>query len=144
MDGKKVLSYYEKQIDNEFYYIPVTHYVNNKNDLSIYDLTINTLFKEPGITSNLSVCRIFKDTKMVTSSILTNDVLYLSLTEDILFDETTVSLDVYNLMRKVTSLLDDVKDVSFLMELEEVMVNGKIDQDENTQVSTIILNKYYI
>ena len=69
-------------------------------------------------------------------------ILYLSLSEDILFDETTVSLDIYQLLKEVTVLLD-VKDVSFLMELEEVPVNG-VEEDEELKVSKIELNKYYI
>lgn len=140
--GERVLSYYEKKIQDKYYYVPVTHYVSNNLDLSIYDLTINTLFKDPGLTSNLQICRIFEKTKMVSTSLLTDNILYLSLTEDILFDETTVSLDVYNVLVKVVSLLTDVNDVSFLMELEEVMVNGK--NSEENQVSKIELNKYYI
>lgn len=141
--GEMVLSYYEKVIDEKYYYVPVTHYVSNNNDLSIYDLTVQTLFKDPGITSELEVCRVFKDTSMVTSSILTDNVLYLSLTEDILFDEVTVSLDVYNILKEVSVLFDDVKDVSFLMDLQEVMVNG-VEEDEEVKVSKIELNKFYI
>ena len=140
--GERVLSYYEKQIDDKYYYVPVSHYVDNKEEMNIYDLTVNSLFKDPGITSSLKVCRIFEDTEMVSLSILTKETLYVSLTEDILFDETTVSLDVYNLFVKVTALLENVKDVSFLFELEEVMVNGKISEDN--QVSKIELNKFYI
>lgn len=140
--GVKVLSYYEKEIDEKFYFVPVTHYVNNKDDLSIYDLTIQTLFKDPGITSSLTVCRCIEDTEMLTSSIVNENILYLSLSEDILFDETTVSLDIYQLLKEVTVLLD-VKDVSFLMELEEVPVNG-VEEDEELKVSKIELNKYYI
>lgn len=141
--GEMVLSYYEKVIDEKYYYVPVTHYVSNNNDLSIYDLTVQTLFKDPGITSELEVCRVFKDTSMVTSSILTDNVLYLSLTEDILFDEVTVSLDVYNILKEVSVLFEDVKDVSFLMDLQEVMVNG-VEEDEEVKVSKIELNKFYI
>lgn len=141
--GQRVLSYYEKQINDSYYYVPVTHYVNNKENINIYDLTVNTLFKDPGITSSLQVCRIFKDTEMVSGSILTNNVLYVSLSEDILYDEVTVSLDVYNILLKVTALLKDVKDVSFLMELEEIKVNGK-QENETTEVSKIELNKFYI
>ena len=100
------------------------------------------MFTDPGITSSLEVCRCLTDTSMVTSSILTDNILYLSLTEDILFDELTVSLDVYNLLLKVTTLIEEVEDVSFLFDLEEVMVNGKVE--EETKVSTIVLNKYYI
>ena len=140
--GQRVLTYYEKNINDTYYYVPVTHYVSNKNELSIYDLTINTLFKDPGITSDLQVCRIFKDTQMVSTSMLSENILYVSLTEDILFDEVTVSLDVYNVLKQVTCLLDDVKDVSFLLELEEIAVNGKVN--EESQVSKIELNKYYI
>ena len=44
--------------------------------------------------------------------------------------------------KEVTVLLD-VKDVSFLMELEEVPVNG-VEEDEELKVSKIELNKYYI
>ena len=140
--GTKVLSYYEKEINEKFYYVPVTHYVNNNNELSIYDLTIETLFKNPGITSSLTVCRCIEDTEMLTSSIVNENILYLSLSEDILFDETTVSLDIYQLLKEVTVLLD-VKDVSFLMELEEVPVNG-VEEDEELKVSKIELNKYYV
>ena len=140
--GTKVLSYYEKEINEKFYYVPVTHYVNNNNELSIYDLTIETLFKNPGITSSLTVCRCIEDTEMLTSSIINENILYLSLSEDILFDETTVSLDIYQLLKEVTVLLD-VKDVSFLMELEEVPVNG-VEEDEELKVSKIELNKYYV
>lgn len=140
--GERVLSYYQKEIDDKNYYVPVTHYVTNDLNLSIYDLTINTLFKEPGITSNLEVCDVFKDTMMVSSCILTDYILYVSLTEDILFDETTVSLDIYKLIKLTTCLLNDVNDVSFLMDLEEVMVNT--NQSEEVQVSQIILNNFYI
>ena len=141
--GERVLSYYEKLIDDTYYYVPVTHYVKNKDELSIYDLTISSLFKNPGITSSMKVCRCLKDTQMVNSSVVNNNILYVSLTEDILFDETTVSLDVYNVIKETTALLEDVVDVSFLMELEEVLVNGKSEEEE-TQVSKIELNKYYI
>ena len=141
--GERVLSYYEKEINDKYYYVPVTHYVSNLNDLSIYDLTIMSMFTDPGITSSLEVCRCLTDTSMVTSSILTDNILYLSLTEDILFDEATVSLDIYNLFKEVTILLEEVKDVSFLMELEEVPVNG-IENEENKEVSVIELNKFYI
>lgn len=141
--GTRVLSFYEKQINNQYYYIPVTHYVENKNQLSIYDLTITTLLKDPGLTSSLNVCRCLSDTSMVTASILKDNILYVSLSEDILFDELTVSKDVYNLLREVTQLLNDVKDVSFLMDLEEVKVNG-LNKEEVVRVSSIELNKYYI
>lgn len=141
--GERVLSYYEKKINNQFYYVPVTHYVSNKNNLSIYDLTIATLFKEPGITSSLQVCRCISETEMMTSSVLTDNILYVSLSDDILFDELTVSYDVYKIIKEVTALLEDVKDVSFLMDLEEVRVNG-IEDDEEIAVSKIELNKYYI
>lgn len=141
--GEMVLSYYEKVVNGNYYYVPVTHYVSNKNNLSIYDLTIQTLFKDPGITSSLSVCRCIEDTKMVTTSFMQNNILYLSLSEDILFDELTVSFDVYQLMKEVTCLLEDVQDVSFLMDLEEVMVNGSSNEDGIT-VSKVELNKYYI
>lgn len=137
----RVLSYYEKEIDNKFYYVPVTHYVSNKDKLSIYDLTIKSLFKDPGITSSLSVCRCFDETELVASSIVKDKKLYLSLTEDILFDESTVSLDVYKIIKETTSLLD-VSDVCFLMDLEEVKVNGS--KDETSSVSKIVLNNYYI
>lgn len=141
--GERVLSYYEKEINDKYYYVPVTHYVSNKDDLSIYDLTVSTLFGEPGITSSLQVCRCLKDTEMVTNSILTDNILYLSLTEDILFDEATVSLDIYNLFKEVSVLFEEVEDVSFLMELEEVPVNG-LENEENKEVSVIELNKFYI
>ena len=141
--SSRVLSYYEKLIDDSYYYVPVTHYVKNSNNLSIYDLTVSTMFEQPGITSSLNVCRALESTTMVASSILENDVLYLSLSEDILFDEFTVSLDVYEIFKEVTCLLSDVKDVSFLMELEEVQVNG-LDDNQSQQVSKIELNKYYI
>lgn len=141
--GERVLSYYEKKINDNYYYVPVTHYVSNNSNLSIYDLTIQTLFRNPGLTSSLQVCRCVEDTSMVTGSVLTDNILYLSLTEDVLFDEITVSYDVYKIMKQVTSLLTDVKDVSFLMDLEEIMVNGK-ENDELTQVSKVELNKYYI
>ena len=141
--GVRVLSYYEKEINDKYYYVPVTHYVSNKDDLSIYDLTVSTLFNEPGITSSLQVCRCLKDTEMVTNAILTDNILYLSLTEDILFDEATVSLDIYNLFKEVSVLFEEVEDVSFLMELEEVPVNG-LENEENKEVSVIELNKFYI
>lgn len=141
--GERVLSYYEKKIDDTYYYVPVTHYVSNKQDLSIYDLTVSTMLIDPGITSSLEVCRCLKDTKLVSSSIVNENILYLSLSEDILFDETTVSLDVYEIFKEVSVLFNDVEDVSFLMELEEVMVNGK-QENEETEVSKVELNKYYI
>lgn len=141
--GTRVLSYYEKEINQQRYYVPVTHYVENKNNLSIYDLTISTLLKDPGLTSSLQVCQCLQETTMETASILKDNVLYVSLSEDILFDELTVSRDVYNLLREVTQLLGDVKDVSFLMELEEVRVNG-LGEEEVVSVSSIELNKYYI
>lgn len=141
--GQRVLSYYEKVIDDKYYYVPVTHYVNNKDGLSIYDLTIQTLFVNPGITSSLNVCRCLENTSMVTSSILNDNILYLSLSEDILFDELTVSYDVYKIMKEVTILLDNVNDVSFLMDLEEIKVNN-FTQENESKVSKIELNKYYI
>lgn len=141
-NSERVLSYYQKKIDDKNYYVPVTHYVSNDYDMSIYDLTINALFKDPGITSSLEVCDIFKDTMMVSSCILTDNILYVSLTEDILLDETTVSLDIYNLIKMTTSLLKDVSDVSFLMDLEELPVSQ--NQQQEQEVSKIILNNYYI
>lgn len=140
--GEMVLSYYEKVINDKYYYVPVTHYVKNENNLSIYDLTITTLFKDPGITSSLSVCKALSDTYMVNNCIVTDNILYVSLSEDILYDETTVSLEVYQLIKECSVLLDDVTDVSFLMELEEVLVNGL--EDESQEVSKIELNKFYI
>ena len=141
--GTKVFSYYEKQIDNDYYYVPVSHYVNNKKDLSIYDLTIQTMFTDPGITSSLDVCRCLEDATMLSSSVITDNVLYLSLSEDILFDELTVSYDVYKILKEVALTFADIKDVSFLMDLEEVSVNGKVDENEST-VSSVELNKFYI
>ena len=81
---------------------------------------------------------------MVNSSVLNNNVLYLSLSEDILYDETTVSYDVYQVLKESTSLFKDVNDVSFLFDLEEVLVNGKNYEDEEVMVSKTQLNKYYI
>ncbi|MCI5745842.1 MAG: GerMN domain-containing protein [Erysipelotrichaceae bacterium] len=142
--GQKVLSYYEKKVANDYYYVPVTHYVSNKNNVSIYDLTIQTLFKNPGITSSLEVCRCLNETTMMASSILKDQILYLSLSEDILYDELTVSYDVYKIIKEVTCLLDEIKDVAFLMDLEEVKVNGVVKDEQESVVSKIVLNKFYI
>lgn len=141
--GEKVLSYYEKEIDDKFYYVPVTHYVSNKNNLKAYDLTISTLFKKPDPLSNLQVARCISETEMVSNSVVTDNVLYVSLTEDILFDELTVSKDVYELLKLSTQLLSDIKDVSFLIELEQYQVNG-LKENEEVQVADIVFNKYYI
>ncbi len=143
LDSTRILSYYNKSIDGVNYVIPVSQYVKNEDNLSVYDLTITKLFERPNITSRLTVIESLKDLKLESSSSLDDNILTVSLNEKALFDEQSVQLDVYKMIRASLDSYQEVKDVSFVVNDETLPVNG-IQEDQTFLVSSIVYNQYYI
>lgn len=144
LSSEKVLSYYAQEIDNKEYIVPFTHYVKNNANLTLPDLTIKTLLTKPSITSQLNLVPCLNEVNQTAASVLEDDVLMVSLNENILFDEKTVNKEVYDILRASLELCEDVKDVSFVFDQEVFAVNGQENLEEIYPVSSIYFNEYYI
>ncbi len=143
LNATSVLSYYTKTIDHQNYLIPVTQYVDNENNLSLYDLTISKLLEKPAITTRLKIAPCFEGITLETASTLADHVLQVSLNEKALFDEASVQTDIYNLIMASLDTYQEIEKVSFIINDQEVPVNG-IVPDETFSVSGVVFNEFYI
>lgn len=143
LNATNILSYYSKTIDKKDYLIPVSQYVDNDNHLSVYDLTISKMLEKPSITSRLKVAACLEGIELETASTLKDNNLQVSLNEKALFDEESVQTDIYNLIRASLINYQEIQEVSFLINEQEVMVNG-YNKEETFSVSSIVFNEYYI
>ncbi len=143
LGSTKILSYYTKTIDKKDYVIPVTQYVKNVKNVSLYDLTIQKLLEKPAITTRLKVVDCLKEIKLEKASELKDHILEVSLNEKALFDENTVQKNIYEMIFASMSLYEEVSDVSFIINENVTPVNGH-KPDETFFVSSIVFNEYYI
>lgn len=143
LGSTRILSYYTKTIDNVDYIIPVTQYVQNQEELSIYDLTIEKLLEKPSITTRLKVVDCLQDIQLEASSTLTDQILEVTLNEKALFDENSVQADIYEVILASMNLYEEVENVSFIINEVETPVSG-LEESESFSVQSIIFNEYYI
>ena len=123
--------------------LSVTQYVQNQEELSIYDLTIEKLKKKPSITTRLKVVDCLQDIQLEASSTLTDQILEVTLNEKALFDENSVQADIYEVILASMNLYDEVENVSFIINEVETPVSG-LEESESFSVQSIIFNEYYI
>mgnify|MGYP000165819046 FL=1 len=143
LGSTRILSYYTKTIDKVDYIIPVTQYVQNEKELSIYDLTIEKLLEKPAITTRLKVVACLQDIELEASSTLDNQVLKVTLNEQALFDENSVQSDIYEVILASMNLYEEVENVSFVINDVDTPVSG-LEDSESFSVQSIIFNEYYI
>ena len=86
-DITKVVIYYGEEIENEFYYVPVTKYINNTNnkdkiDIIVEELTTNYIYEE-NLKSILN-----ENTELINKEIIDDNLLILDF-NNILFDSNS-------------------------------------------------------
>lgn len=143
LDSERVLSYYSQKINNKEYIVPFTQYVKNKKKISTEDLTIQTLLTKPSLTSRLSVVSCLQNVELLKASEVKEETLFVSFNDKVLFDETTVQKEVYDVIRASLELCDKVYNVSFVFDEEVYQVSG-VKEGETYPVSSIYFNEYAI
>lgn len=84
--SKVVTMYYPKRRNSTDYFVPVTQYLNDKDD-DVYTLMVQALLDGPGL--HMQTLDVFNDhTALLKEPKLTNGVLQLEFSEHILKDET--------------------------------------------------------
>lgn len=86
-DITKVVIYYGEEIENEFYYVPITKYINNTNnkdkiDIIVEELTTNYIYEE-NLKSILN-----ENTELINKEIIDDNLLILDF-NNILFDSNS-------------------------------------------------------
>ena len=109
-EDRTAIRYDEMQTINEFFSIDVK--VETIEKAIVLSDVINSYYPGPNMYSN-TTCE---------------EVLTIDIDKQIMVD---------NILKEVSVLFEDVKDVSFLMDLQEVMVNG-VEEDEEVYNNIII------
>lgn len=86
-DITKVVIYYGEEIENEFYYVPITKYINNTNnkdkiDIIVEELTTNYIYEE-NLKSILN-----ENTELINKEIIDDNLLILDF-NNLLFDSNS-------------------------------------------------------
>src|SRR5690625_3463341 len=108
MHSKVVTVHYPKQYNDNFYFVPVTQYINDENE-DVFTSIIDALMEGPA--HEIQALHVFNDqTKLVNKPNLRNGVLQLVFNEEILKDgENAIIAD--DVMETLVRSLTEMKDV---------------------------------
>ena len=128
---KPVTVYYSKMIKNQELYVPVS-----KRVYSSYSLQeiLETIVSEISVSSTLKKVSLMENVQVLDGSYLEDGHLYVNMNEAVLFDETTINTDIYDLLLLSFSQIEDVSEVT-------ILVNGEIIETRDViSVSSLVYN----
>ena len=134
--NKKLMTYfYEKELDDKLYYVPVSLYVEDKN---VDNLTFYSGSKiKPSISSGLKRVKLYD---MLSNNQEESLIMKMEVKNDALVEEDIVNKDLYDLILLSLNLMNWEEEVVFTLDGEELQVDGIIDSDDY-KVSSIVYNE---
>ena len=128
---KPVTVYYSKTIGQQELYVPVCKRVDAS--YSLQEL-LEVIVDEVSVSSTLKKPSLIENAQILEGSYLESGHLYVNMNDAVLFDETTINQDVYDLLLLSFSHIEGVNEVS-------ILVNGQtLETREVVEVSNIIYN----
>ena len=121
--SKVVTIYYPKRYNEEFYYVPVTEYIDVKDE-DVYSSIVQTLLDGPAY--ELNAIDVFNDTaSLVNKPFLRDGVLQLIFNEDILKDPENgiIADDVVETLVRTLTAEEEVEAVDIKVENKAVIMN---------------------
>lgn len=122
-NSRAVTMYYPKQFNENYYYVPVTQYIDTKND-NYLDSLVKTLIDGPGY--NLNMIQVFNNEAMLSEKpILKDGVLRLVFNEYILKDrdKAIIADDVIETLVRSLTEQDLVRAIDIKVENKDQIVN---------------------
>lgn len=136
--GKNMLNvYYTKTYDAVSYLIPVSQYVDAKDSLELQ--FVNAINEPVDSSKGLTPSTVYQYIEK-TQSNTDASKFRLSLKETAMKEEGVIKKDIYDIVSLTIDEYDSDLEVSFLVEDEEMMVEGIIDPNSYT-VSDLIYNQ---
>lgn len=128
---KPVTVYYSKMIKNQELYVPVSKRVYS--NYSLQEI-LETIVSEISVSSTLKKVSLIENVQVLDGSYLEDGHLYVNMNEAVLFDETTINTDIYDLLLLSFSQIEDVSEVT-------ILVNGEIIETRDViSVSSLVYN----
>ena len=126
-----VVVYYNKQIGNEEFYVPMSKRVTIDYSL---DSKVSEIIGEVSVSSTVSQVSSLNSIELLGNSSLVDGILNLNLNSEALLDEITVNQEVYDLLVLSLSQIDGVNKI-------QIQVHGiEIPMSQVMDVSNIIYN----
>lgn len=122
-NSKAVTMYYPKEYNDNRYYVPVTQYVENKDD-DPYASVVQALIKGPGLDTNVK--HVFNtNTTLTNKPTLDNGVLELEFNQDILkeADKSVIADDVMETLVRTLTEQKEIEAVDIKVEKVDELVN---------------------
>lgn len=124
IDISKIVIFYIDNIDDETYYVPITKYVNDKREkikIIIDELSSNYIYE-----SNL-ITLLDKNIKLIDYKI-NDDQMFLNFNNSIFINQDSIVEEVvYSISYSVFSSYDQIEEVVFLANNEEILKKSKKD-----------------
>ncbi len=114
------------------YYVPITKYVQNKDD-DVYEAVVNSLLNGPGYHNNL--IHVFnEETRLTEEPELKDGILQLVFNEDILKDQDKAMLsdEVMETLTRSLTELQGIEGVDIKVENKDKLVNENGEKNGNT------------
>src|SRR5699024_4522035 len=122
MHSKVVTVYYPKQYHENFYFVPMTQYINDENE-DVFTTIVEALMSGPSY--EIEALDVFNDhTSLVNKSILSEGVLQLEFSEEILKDDenAVIADDVVETLVRTLTEQEGVEAVDIKVENREKVV----------------------
>ncbi|WP_068674541.1 GerMN domain-containing protein [Oceanobacillus sp. Castelsardo] len=119
-----VTMFYPSEHNENRYYVPVTQYVDSKEDVEIYEAVVDSLIQGPGYNSN--IVHVFNvGTKLSSDPVMEDGVLKLSFNEGILKDKdkSVISDEVMETLVRTLTEQAGVEAVEVKVENVDQLVN---------------------
>ncbi|KKE80498.1 GerMN domain-containing protein [Oceanobacillus caeni] len=119
-----VTMFYPSEHNENRYYVPVTQYVDSKEDVEIYEAIVDSLIQGPGYNSN--IVHVFNEgTKLSSEPVMKDGVLKLIFNEGILKDkeQSVISDEVMETLVRTLTEQAGVKAVDVKVENVDQLVN---------------------
>ncbi|MEI3605887.1 GerMN domain-containing protein [Pseudogracilibacillus sp. SE30717A] len=123
MHSKVVTVYYPKQHNDNFYFVPMTQYINDNND-DVFTSIVEALMEGPSY--EVETMDVFNDhVTLVNKPVLTEGVLQLEFSQDILKDEqkAVIADDVVETLVRTLTEQEDVEAVEIKVQNTEKVVS---------------------
>lgn len=139
--GKQMINvYYQKTIDSKNYLVPVSQYVDK--GVSLETQLVNAIDSKLNEDRGLKELSDYSLVSQIQSD-ESNDKFVLNVKESALVEEGVVKRSLYDLVSLTMKDLVEAKEISFVIDAEEMMVEGLLNPD-SYEVSNYIYNQVEI
>jgi germination protein M len=135
-----VTMFYPSEHNENRYYVPVTQYVDSKEDVEIYEAIVNSLIGGPGYNSN--IVQVFNEgTKLSSEPVIEDGVLKLIFNEGILKDkeQSVISDEVMETLVRTLTEQAGVEAVDVKVDNVDQLVNENGESYEEPVTKDIFI-----